>query len=72
MEWTLHISTFSLPYKAIFTHTHTHLTALFPGLPGWAGIRKVKPIWILLKQETMSGSGISWGPYASLHLTPDR
>jgi len=25
-----------------------------------AGTRKVKPIWILLKQETVSGSGISW------------
>ena len=34
--------------------------ALFPGLPGWAGTRKVKPIWILLKQETVSSSGISW------------
>ena len=42
------------------THTHTRLTALFPGLPGWAGTRKVKPIWILLEQATMSGSGISW------------
>ena len=42
------------------TRTHTRLTALFPGLPGWAGTRKVKPIWILLKQETVSGSGISW------------
>ena len=42
------------------THTHTRLTALFPGLPGWAGTRKVKPIWILLKQETVNGSGISW------------
>jgi len=31
------------------THTHTRLTALFPG---WAGTRKAKPIWILLKQET--------------------
>ena len=41
-------------------HTHNRLTALFPGLPGWAGTRKVKPIWILLKQETVSGSGISW------------
>ena len=41
-------------------HTYTRLTALFPGLPGWAGTRKVKPIWILLKQETVSGSGISW------------
>jgi len=45
------------------THTHTHLTALFPGLPTvprWAGTRKVEPIYILLEQETVSGSGISW------------
>ena len=42
------------------THTHSSLTALFPGLPGWAGTRKIKPIWISLKQETVSGSGISW------------
>ena len=53
------------------THTHTRLTTLFPGPPGWAGTRKVKPIWILLKQETVSGSGISWA-YANLHLAPDR
>ena len=39
---------------------YTRLTAFFPTVPGWAGIRKVKPIWILLKQETMSGIGISW------------
>ena len=32
----------------------------FPGLPRLAGTRKVKPIWILLKQEKVSGSGISW------------
>ena len=38
----------------------TRLTALCPGLPGWAGTRKVKPIWILMEQETVSGSGISW------------
>jgi len=42
------------------THTHTRLMALFPGLSGWAGTRKEKPIRILLKQETVSGSGISW------------
>ena len=42
-------------------HTpHTRLTAPFPGLLGWACTRKVKPIWILLKQETVSGSVISW------------
>jgi len=45
-----------LPYH----HTHTCLTALFPGLPGWAGTKKVEPIWILRKQETVSGSGIIW------------
>ena len=39
---------------------HTRrLTAIFPGLPRWAATRKVKPIWILLKQKTVSGSGIS-------------
>ena len=47
-------------YRWKYTHTHICLTALFPGLPGWAGARKVKPIRILLKQETVSGSGISW------------
>ena len=34
--------------RSLASHTHTRLTALFPGLPGWAGTRKVKPIWILL------------------------
>jgi len=53
-------------------HTHytvqsVHITATTitfngpcSGLPGWAGTRKVKPIWILLKQETVSGNDISW------------
>ena len=41
-------------------HTHSRLTAFCPGLPGWAGTRKVKPIWIFLKQEIVSSSGISW------------
>jgi len=48
----------------LFTTQHycytTRLTADCPGLPGWAGTRKVKPIWILLKQETVGGNGISW------------
>ena len=26
----------------------------------FTGTRKVKPVWTLLKQETVSGSGISW------------
>jgi len=28
--------------KQLYVHTHTRLTALFPGLPRSAGIRKVK------------------------------
>ena len=44
----------------MFAIAHIRLTALFPGLPRWAGTRKVEPIWILLKQETVSGCGISW------------
>jgi len=48
------------PYWREHTHTHTNLTALYPGLPGWAGTRKVQSIWILLKQETVGGSGIRW------------
>ena len=39
-------------------YNYKRLTALCPGLPGSAGTREVKPIWILLKQETVSG--ISW------------
>ena len=56
----LHTCRPTVGYCGLHTHTHTRLTALFPGLSGWAGTRKVKPIWILLKQETVSGSGISW------------
>ena len=41
-------------------HIHNHLTAVCPGLRRWAGTKKAKPIWILLKQEMVSGSGISW------------
>jgi len=53
-----HVLTNSQPYTS--KKQNTRLTALFPGLPGWAGTRKVKPIWILLKQTTVSGSGINW------------
>ena len=42
-----------------YSYTHP-FNGPFPGLSRWAGTRKVKPIWILLKQETVSGSGISW------------
>ena len=54
------------------THTHTHLTTPCPGLPGWACTRKVKPIWIILDQETVSGSGISWAICVSTSLQTDN
>ena len=57
-------------------NTHTHpFNGPFTGLPRWAGTRKVKPIWILLKQETVSGSGMSWAickPYAYASLQTDN
>ena len=56
--------------KRRITTTIHSLTALFPTLPRWTGTRMVKPIWVLLKQETVSGNGISWAIW-SLHHTPD-
>ena len=59
-----------------FKQTHTHpFNGPFPGLLRWASTRKVTPIWILLKQETVSGSGISWAicmsaPYSRQTTTP--
>jgi len=47
-------------YIDLHTHTHNRITALFPGQPRWADTTKVKPIWILLKQETVHGNGIHW------------
>jgi len=38
------------------THTHGPMS----GTTRVSRYGKVKPIWILLKQETVSGSGISW------------
>jgi len=42
------------------THAHTGLTVLFSGTTQVSQYQKAKPTWILLKQETASGSGISW------------
>jgi len=55
-------------------HKHTPLTALFREYHV-TSTRKIKPIWILLKQETVSGSGISWAisksaPHSSQTTTP--
>ena len=56
--WTVCESARGIPILSAVNNAR--LKALCPGLPMWAGTRKVKPIWILLKQETVSGSGISW------------
>ena len=61
--WGSHVATLTSRFDFQFGvsyYTHTRLTVLYPGLPGWVGTSKVKPIWILLKQETVSGSGITW------------
>jgi len=58
--------------KYLQKHTHTRLMALCQGLPRWAGTRtrKVKPIWILLKQEWVTVASVR--SYASLHLAVDN
>ena len=75
-RWTTDGDTFRDPpgqrmqVNVLNTHTHTHthpFNGPFRGLPRWAGTRKVKPIWILPKQETVSGSVISW---AICHSAP--
>ena len=42
-----------------YDHTHPFNGPL-SGTTWVSRYQKVKPIWILLKQETVSGSGISW------------
>jgi len=53
-------------------HTHTRLTAHFSGTTRVSRYQKVKPIWILLKQETASGSGISWTMQVCTSLQTDN
>ena len=49
-DWGVHTHTHA--HARTHTHTHTHLMALCLGLHGWAGTRKVKPIWIILEQDS--------------------
>jgi len=69
-DWKCSAHTHYWP-SAVMASTHTRLTALFPGLPMWASIRKVK-------QSGLYWSKRQWvavesaGPYASLHLAQDR
>jgi len=81
----INIPTFYFTFKYHNTHTHP-FNGPFSGTTGWAGTRKVKSIWILLKQEIVSGSGIRWAickfaprsrqtttpaPYHSVFYRPD-
>ena len=46
-----HVTQIKHVFLSVLPHTHTHMHPFNV---------KVKPIWILLKQETVSSSGISW------------
>ena len=56
-------------------HTHTQTfycwSVICPGPPGSAGTRNVKPIWIYWSNRQWVAVA-SAGPYADLHLAPDR
>ena len=46
-------------YRSVY-YTHPFNSLFFRDYPGEPVPERKKPIWILLKQETASGSGISW------------
>ena len=55
------------------THTHTHpFNGPFSGTTQVSRYQKGKPIWILLKQETVSGICISWDMQVCTLLQTDN
>jgi len=48
--------------KGSYTHP---FNGPFSGTTRVTSTRKIKPIWISLKQQTVRGSGISWAMYKS-------
>jgi len=61
-----------VPRRSVYTtHTHTRLTALCSGLPGWAGTRKYNQSGFYWSKRQWVAVA-SAGPYASLHLAPVR
>ena len=53
---------------SVHTHTRTHTHTFngpFSGTTRVSRYQKGKPIWILLMQEAVSGSGISWAIHKS-------
>ena len=79
MNWSYSYSPWHHTYTALPTNqppTHPFYSH-YTGQPALAGTRKVKPIWILVKQETVSGSGISWAisksaPHSRHRLQPHQ
>jgi len=69
---------FTQTHARMHTHTHTHPfnnNGPFSRTTRMSRYQKGKPIWILLKQQTVSGSGISWaicksGPCSNQTTTP--
>ena len=58
LQTTIHLL---LTYLLTYTHTHTHpFNGPLSGTTRVSRYQKGKAIWILLQQETVSGSGISW------------
>ena len=54
-------TTMSKNWWKLSTYTHTHpFNGPFSGTTQVSQYQKGKPIWILLEQEIVSGSGISW------------
>jgi len=49
-----------LPFNLAHTHTHTSIYGPLDFVQDYPGEPVPKPVWILLKQETVSGNGISW------------
>ena len=58
----------SIDNFSCYTHTHTHpFNGPFSRTIRVSRYQKGKTIWILLKQETVSGSGIRWAICKSAH-----
>ena len=60
---TTHAHTHARTHARTHTHTRTHKHPFNGPLSRTTRVsytRKIKPIWILLEKETVSGSGISW------------
>ena len=63
LSWLVKVQTLSLSLSCGNTRTQPFVRD-YPGEP----VLEKKPIWILLKHDTVASAG----PYSSLHLTADR